>query len=587
MSVDERQVPSPSAARAPGARVAALALLIVAACFSAVIAGTLAVEVLRPAVDPYDPSSELPAMRGRLVESNNPTSERAVKIAGEIRQYDVELRANFFRRRLSYDSGRWLLAAGLVVTVLAAHGYVSLGRRLNLPPLSSGIQKPEWTAVARRNVAGLAVAGGAVCAALLVAALVGHVSLAAPEVEPITLTGQWPAFRGPQMTGVVPPGTWPDRWSARTGENILWKCPIPGQGNSSPVVWGDRIFVTSADTTERWVHCASAATGRLAWSRRVESPPGGPEMTTDDVMDLTGFAAPTAVTDGQAVWATFANADVVCFDFSGNQKWVINLGKPVSTYGLATSLLLHKNVVILQHDQGSNPEDGLSWLIAMDKATGEIVRRVPRETANSWSTPILIGPAEGLPRQELITCSSPYVMAYDPDTFEELWRAKGLDGDVAPTPTFAGGLVFMANADGQAMAIRPGGSGDVTATHVVWSADEALPDTVSPLASATHYMHVASYGEVVCYRAADGTKLWQNRFESTFRPSPSLVGNLVYLPDDFGTTYIFELADEFKLIRSCDLGESQSASPAFADGRIYIRAKSNLYCIGPKPESGK
>jgi outer membrane protein assembly factor BamB len=560
-------------------RASALGLTIVTVCFSAVIADRLLQAHLAGPAIPYTDNPELVTLQARLVEV--PDDPETIRL---IRRQDVQLRTSFFDRRAVTDSGRWLLAAGLVATVLASQWFVSIGRKMDLPPLDAGSEEPDWPVEARRNASAVAVGAAIVCLALLTAALAGHSAL--PGKRAITLTGRWPAFRGPKMTGVVPEGRWPETWNAETGENILWVCPIPGRGNSSPVVWGRRVFVTTATHRQNWVHCVDAAEGRVAWSRRVVSPADAPAMAPDDVMDMTGFAAPTPVTDGEHLWATFANADVVCFDVDGTQTWVRNLGKPKINYGRATSLVLHRGLVILQNDQGDTPEDGLSSIIAFDKVTGKTVWETDRDMAGTWTTPIIIGPDEGLDRYELITCGDPYVIAYNPADGKELWRADGLGGEVAPMPTFAGGRVFAVNTGSLVMAIRPGGSGDVTESHVAWVAEDGLPSMVSPVASATHYLQVDSdMSLVTCYRANDGRMLWEQRLEAeTFKASPSLVGDRVFLTDGEGTTWVFRLADEFKLIRTCMLGEPVSASSAYADGRIYIRTESNLYCIAPNED---
>jgi len=579
-----RAVTAWSRAHVRGLSVVSLSLAVVAACFSAVVATTLLVAYVADRGNPYTEMTAMPGLQAQL--DSRPTDDA---IKQEVRQYDVQLRRSFFRRRELAGAGRWLLAGGLIVAVAAARFHAWLHHRLDHPPLDAGSEEPDWTVVARRNagaVAAMAVVAGVM---LLGSALLGHAPLPdviskPEEVAAPILSGPetaWPAFRGPEMIGVVPPGEWPDDWDAATGRNILWKCPVPGQGNSSPVVWGNRIFLTSASQKERWVHCIGAAEGRILWTRKVASPPESAEIDADlEAFEMTGYAAPTAVTDGEHVWATFANADVVCFDAEGSQVWIVNLGKPDNQYGMASSLLLYKDLLILQHDMGVEAEDGLSTLIAMNTATGDIVWETERPVPNSWTTPILIGPDEGLERTELVTCANPYVMAYDPATGKELWRVKGLSGDVAPSPVFAGGLVFAVNTESQAMAVRPGGSGDVTDTHVVWTYEEDLPELVSPVASGAHYLQVDTYGTVTCLRASDGAVLWQHDFECQFQPSPSLVGSLVYLPNEAGKTFIFPLADEFTLRGTCSIGERQSASPAFSAGRIYIRGAKNLYCIG-------
>jgi outer membrane protein assembly factor BamB len=384
----------------------------------------------------------------------------------------------------------------------------------------------------------------------------------------------WPRFRGPEGLGISYYSNIPSSWNGKTDENILWKTPIPLPGENSPIVWGKRIFLTGANDKKREVYCFDTDTGKLLWQKPVENVPGSspqPPKVTED----SGYAAPTATTDGQRVYAIFANGDLVSFDFNGNLVWAKNLGTPKSMYGYASSLLMYKNLLIVLYDQGS-ADDNLSKIIAFDSTSGSVVWETKRPVPNSWATPIIINTGK---RDEIITDANPWVIAYDPATGSEFWRAKCLSGDVAPSPVYGNGLVFAVNAYAKLAAIRPDGQGDVTQTNVAWTGDSGLPDICSPLTNGDLLFLLQTYGLMTCYDAKTGQIVWENDFAETFRASPSLVGDKVYLLTVDGLMIIINAGREIKEIGRYELGEKTSCSPAFLDGRIYIRGKENLYCI--------
>jgi outer membrane protein assembly factor BamB len=343
-------------------------------------------------------------------------------------------------------------------------------------------------------------------------------------------------------------------------------------------------------------------TGRLLWQTPLDSPvftaPLKPGEDPFKVFEDTGYAAATPATDGQRVYAVFATADVAALDFDGKLVWQRSLGRPNNMYGMATSLALHKNLVLLQHDQGGDPEDKLSTLLAFDGATGKTVWQTPRPVPNSWATPVVVNTGS---RTEIITAANPWAIGYDPDTGKELWRAEGVTGDVAPSPIVAGGLVLLTNQYSHLVAIRTGGNGDVTKTHTVWEAEEGLSDASSPVSDGKLFLQAHSSGLLTCYdilhpstqveqgmKWPKGRLVWDQDVEKAqFWSSPSLVGPLVYLTDKKGVTRIFPLAAKFELRGAPALGEEFFASPAFGDGQIYFRTEKNLVCIGKEEATGE
>ena len=277
--------------------------------------------------------------------------------------------------------------------------------------------------------------------------------------------------------------------------------------------------------------------------------------------------------------AFFGTADVACFDRDGTQVWARNLGRPESMYGLASSLSFHEGKVILQLDQGESAEDGLSSIMALAIATGRVLWETPRPVPNSWPSPVVIRTPS---RDAIITCANPFVIAYSPADGTELWRAGGLSGDVGPSPVYADGMVYATNDGAQLLAIQTGGSGDVSETHVKWSDYEGMPDTASPICDGRFFLQATSNGGVSCYDAKSGKRLWDEEIGDGCNASPSLDGSTVYLLETEGVMHIFELGAEYKAGAKSALGERAGASPAFVDGRIYIRGEDHLFCIGKK-----
>ena len=386
----------------------------------------------------------------------------------------------------------------------------------------------------------------------------------------------WPRFRGPGGMGVVDAGDWPTEWDGASGKNVVWKTEVPAPGNSSPVIWGGRIFLTGGTEKKREVLCFAREDGRLLWRTEVPTPP---DFDPSDLylMDPTGYAAPTAVTDGERVYAFFATADLAAVDFEGNLVWNKHLGDPNNTYGIAVSPIFYGGQLILQFDRGTMPEDELSRLIAFDPKTGEEEWSVKRPVVNSWSTPVV---AETETGTELITSAAPWVISYDPEMGTELWRAKVLSGDVAPCPVVKDSVAYVTNEYAKVAAIQTGGVGDVTDDRVKWTAQDGMSDAPSPICDGDRFLQIHSRGRMTCYDAEDGELLYDERLDSSFWASPTLVGTTVYLPSAEGRTYLFEFTDKLEISSTHELGEPILATPAFADSFIYIRGENHLFCIG-------
>ncbi len=600
------------------ARVA-IQTAIVAAVFVAVAGALLAWDYSRRlAKDPLE-SDQFKALKADLAAQ--PQDEN---LKAQVRDLDRLLRSQYFAQRGFASAGAWVLLGGMVVFLIALRTAATLRRRLPQPEVHPMPADPEGrsTRAARWAIAGLGVL--LALAGLALALGVGTVLrdggepsaiAAATVVSPgseagaATTTGSdirrqaqtsevsktsevlgtgasptkeetakyWPRFRGPTGMGISAYTNVPTTWDGPSGKNIVWKTRVPVEGNSSPVVWNDRIFLTGATDRVRQVFCFDTS-GKLLWQKDMPATPAAAAKPPEVIGD-TGYASCTPATDGQRVYAMFAIGDVAAFDFSGKLVWVRSLGIPKNSYGHATSLAMVRNLLLVQFDQATAKE-GKSKLLALDTATGNTVWETPRPVPNSWSTPTVI---EWKGQEQIVTGGDPWAIAYQPADGKEIWRVKCLAQDVAASPVFVDGVAYIGNANAKMSAIRVDGKGDVTESHTLWTAEDGLPDTCSPLATSQYVLLLTSSGTLTGYDAKSGKKLWEKDFDSGFNASPTLVGKNVYLLGDEGKAWIVEpAASECKTIAEANLGERCAASPAFLDGRIYIRGKEHLYCVGSR-----
>ena len=408
----------------------------------------------------------------------------------------------------------------------------------------------------------------------------GSVAGGLPTAE--ELRRNWPSFRGSDGSGVSAHADVPTEWDGASGMGILWKRATPLPGTNSPIVWQDRVFLSGATSDRREVYCFDAESGKILWRKEVAGDaPRAASSVKVKVSKDTSFAAPTMATDGLRVYAMFATGDLAAFDFSGKEVWTRSLGIPKNNYGHASSLATHEGRVIVQFDQGT-AEDDRSKLLALDGATGKTLWQKTRRVPAGWCSPIVV---ERGSRPQIITCSDPWVIAYSADSGNELWRASCLDpAEVGVSPVYSAGTVFAANDYAALSAIRADGTGDVSDTHIEWSADVGLPDICSPLVTDRFVLLLTSDGRLTCYdKTKGGDPLWGEDFPAEFVSSPSLVGDRVYLFSREGKTWIVRpTREKCQRIATADLGEHCVTSPAFQDGRIYIRGKKHLFCIGTR-----
>lgn len=605
---------------------AVLGTAVVAGVFACAVAALMAADFIgRGNYELFDTTEYLTLKQQLQQDPQN------AELRESMRQLDLRLRASYFQHRRFMMTGCYLLIGGVVVCVVASRWAAAL--RPKLPHPTGEQEEPDtreqswgrWAAAVVVGAAlmwmtGYAIWGGSILPASteIVADATGSAdqsgepstagsdqgvavqpadgsqpdatgaddSPQAAATAPIELPDyeayltQWPRFRGPTGSGSTALTDIPRQWDAASGENILWKTPIPLPGLNSPVVWEDRVFVTGATADEQAVFCFLAGNGELAWRLDVPLELGGAELK---VADYTGYAAPTAATNGVHLFAMFASGNLAAADMQGQLLWRKELGVPKNPYGHASSLLTFQDLVIAQYDQGL-ARNGLSKLIAWRAATGELAWEVNREVSVSWATPIVVQ-HEG--QYLLITCADPWVIAYDPADGRELWRAECIGGEVGPSPTYHDGVVYVANEMSGMYAIRVDGEGDVTATHVEWFTDYNVPDVCSPLIT-DQLVFLLSYGILAGFEPGKSEDveeprepLWEEELESTISSSPAQAGELLYLFTEEGQTFLLKpTADACERVAELNLGESCRTSPAFLPSRIYIRGEEHLFCIG-------
>ena len=374
------------------------------------------------------------------------------------------------------------------------------------------------------------------------------------------------SFRGPLGQGVSFSRNIPVDWDGASGKNIIWKVQLSKPGNNSPVIWKDKLYLAGADNQGRMIYCLDRNSGNILWQKEVKDIPGSP-ATVPKATEDAGLSAPTVTTDGTKVYVIYANADIAAFTSSGNLVWGRNLGLPDNHYGYASSPIIWNNKLFIQFDSNKGGR-----LMALNSQTGETIWDTKRNVKISWSSPIL---AEIGGKFQLILAADPLVAGYDIETGKELWSLECMMGEMGASPAFSDGLVFAANEYARLVAIKPGPS-----ASIVWEHDEYLPEVPSPVASDGLLFVATTYGVLVCYDAKTGTKYWEKEFSYGFFSSPVIADGKLYVSDLHGITHILKVSKTAELIGEPQLGERITATPAFSDGRIYIRGELNLYCIG-------
>jgi outer membrane protein assembly factor BamB len=401
--------------------------------------------------------------------------------------------------------------------------------------------------------------------------------------------GRWPGWRGNNGSGVATGGSPPIHFSPTEG--CRWKVAVPGHGNSSPVVWDRFVLLTSAlgdrDPAKLAVLCFDRTDGRLLWQAEA-----GPSHGATHVKN--GYASASVATDGKRIFAFFGGAGLFAYDLSGKPLWRTDLGPLAHQWGTAASPILFGETVI----QLCDCEAG-SAIAAFDQSTGRQVWRTERPSQGCWTTPVLVNVAsEHGPAAEMVvngTTVKPsgdgLVIGYDPRDGRELWRVRGTTDLVTPTALLSGGLVYsLSGRNGPVIAIRPGGSGDVTDTHIVWKAGRGGPYIPSGIAYRNRLYIVGDAGALTCHNAGSGEVIWRTRLPGVYTASLVAADGRIYATSEQGMVSVFAAADTFELLAQNPLDARCLATPAMADGDLLMRTETDLYCFSGQasatPEQG-
>jgi outer membrane protein assembly factor BamB len=428
--------------------------------------------------------------------------------------------------------------------------------------------------------------------------------------------GSWPSFRGVQASGIAEGQNLPDRWNAKTGENILWRTPIPGLAHSSPVVWGDRIFVTSAVSKDpkatfrpglygdgdaskdrsphSWmVYALDKRSGKVLWERVAHQ--GEP---VDKRHIKSTYANSTPATDGRIVVAWFGSQGVHAYDVNGRFLWKVDLGRldlgaydiPTYEWGPASSPIIWNDLVILQCDTQTD-----SFILALDAATGKTVWKTDRDEIPSWGTPTVATTSTG---PELVANASNFIRGYEPRTGKELWRLGRSSKITAPTPIFADGVFVVVSGRGPErpiFVVRPNARGDLTlpdgktnSESIVWSKTGRGSYMPTPLIYKGILYVLSNNGLFDAYNLKTGNELYRQRLPtvgSGFSASPVAADGKIYLTNEDGEVLVIAAGDKFNHLQTNSMGELLMATPALSDGVMYVRSSESLFAIGRKREA--
>jgi outer membrane protein assembly factor BamB len=438
-----------------------------------------------------------------------------------------------------------------------------------------------------------------------------HVMLVAAVADNRKPHANWPSFRGNFASGVAEGQNLPDSWSGEKGTNVKWKTKIPGLAHSSPVVWGDKLFVTTAISSlgqgsfkhglygdgnaseDRSVHkwklyALNKKTGKIIWEKvAVEGVPREKRHVKST------YANATPATDGRYVIAYFASQGLFAFDMKGRPLWKKDLGfldagaydVPSYEWGNASSPIIYKDLVIVQCD--TQKED---FLLALDIKTGKEVWRTSRDEIPSWGTPTIY---TGKARTELVTNASNFIKGYDPMTGKELWRLGGSSKITAPTPVFADDLIVVASGrrpEAPIFVIRSGASGDITLgsgqtsnQSVAWSKTARGSYMPTPLIYGEYLYVLANQGLFDCYNLKTGEEVYRQRLPHQgggFSASPVAADGKIYLPAEDGDIFVVKAGARFELLATNAMSELLMATPAISSGMMFVRTQHHIFAIG-------
>lgn len=395
----------------------------------------------------------------------------------------------------------------------------------------------------------------------------------------------WPQWRGPALNGISDEIDLPTSWS--TDNNIAWRLPLPAWSGSTPIIWGETIFLNVADGENIHLWAVDRERGEVTWQRLLS---GGDHRERKQNM-----SSPSPVTDGNHVWVLTGTGIITAFDFEGASVWTRDLQADYGAFGLnwgyASSPLLHDDALYVEVLHGMKTDDP-SYLLRLDKFTGATVWHVERptdairESPDAYTTPALL---EHNGRTEIVISGGDVVTGHDPSTGAEVWRANGLNPQNIPSyrivasPITMDGIIYAPTRVRPLLAIKAGGRGDITESHRLWSFDDG-PDVPTPVTDGTYFYSVNDKGILFCLDAKSGETVYgpERLTPGTYSSSPVLADGKIYITNEDGLTNVVNAGPQFEVLARNDLGDYTLSSPAISDGQIFIRTASALYAIGER-----
>jgi len=591
----------------------AVAAAVVAGLIALIALGVILVDyAFLRAVDPFN-APALESLKQTLADHGEDETLRA-----RVRELDQRIRQAYFARQGRMEKGRFVLA-GAVAAMLAAMALAAVANPAPwLPPKAGAESRPAPHGGVRLAKASVLIVALGLGAALGLTAMRNNIP-APPNEPPLAqnghnggdnahanasgthtndpaanaantntttpntpavpkpvLTGRWPMFRGPNAAGISPATNVPLAWDGPANKNIAWKTKLPLPGPSSPIAWDGLVFVSGAseDGKTLGLTCLDGADGQVIWHRpfpREGEPPEGTSIYSD-----AGYAAATPATDGKRVFAIYANGQLVAYDFEGQPVWSHTFPWPHVHYAYATSLVVLGDLLLVLIDQES-PYPGA--LYAMDCATGKEVWRADRDTVDNWTTPLL---TQVNGRDLIVTVAKPDIIVYDAGggvVWRTPWVARDVDSiEPAASPAVADGMLVVATAWARCIGVPIDSSGDAS-KNIQWEISRDLPDICSLLAVGDNVLMLSDQAMLSCFSAKECDEFYMHQFSGSYRASPVLADNKVFLIDDMGQCTVIATGTEYKELATNPLGETVHATPAIIDGRLFIRGQTHLYCI--------
>jgi outer membrane protein assembly factor BamB len=383
----------------------------------------------------------------------------------------------------------------------------------------------------------------------------------------------WPNFRGPNGDGTSVETNLPTKWDSKT--NVVWKSPVPGLGHSSPIIWGDKLFITTAlpENQEKLLLCYDCTSGVLLWQTTLI------KSAFENKHNHNSYASGTPATDGSLIYLSFLDGQdvvVAAYDFSGKLVWQQRPGTFSSPHGYSCSPALFEGKVFINGSSQGDP-----FVACLNKNDGQIIwKETHTNPTHSYSTPIFRKMAG---KMQMIFLGNQEVVSFNPDDGSRYWFVKGPSIDYCASPVYneKSGLVLISSAWPQRylLAIKPDGAGDVTDTHVVWKSSEGAYYVPSPVCTDDYIFSTMTNGRVHCIEIATGKILWVEDMGRQYS-SAVLADGLVYMPNDEGVITVIKPGPTFNPIARNSIGERMNASPAISNGKIYLRGYEHLFCIG-------